>query len=265
MRRFRFRGGGSAISTLIAYILGDGIIFAADRNIRLLPPDGAPSNQFEGRKIHRWPNGHALVGYVGAAEVAGETMEACLQTFIRHHPVVEDPSLVAHDLRNELQAAMGRSAPPSSVVFAAFARREGLVIPEYWHITNDGGMRGTKGPYHPANPEFGCTEELANQPSAEVAPGLLRSVLQKKADAYDPQWFHHSIKPDVFNELAASTKAAFRGLHDRGLLSEPRDLMDWEKHASYWVLQFAAYFAAFYPYSPQYVGGVDVLSIPWPA
>ncbi len=79
-----------------------------------------------------------------------------------------------------------------------------------------------------------------------------------------PQWFHHSIDLGVFNALESFAKAAIAGLQQSGLIPKPTALSDWEKHARFWILQYGAYFSAFYPADKQYVGGADVLSIAWP-
>lgn len=254
------------MSTLIAYVLGKGVIFAADKNITV-SIGGTPSHQIPGRKVLRWPNGDALVGYVGAASVAsGQDIDLWLQDFIDRNPTVSSPSAVAHALSSDLQAAMNPAAPKRLIVqFAAFEKRNGVTVPEYWHIANVPGMDLKTGHYHSPTAIFGCSEELLGHWASGIAPAQLRTVLQAKADAYDPQWFHHSFELGIFNWLEAGAKAAFKSLQNQGLISKPIDLADWEKHATFWVLQFASYIAAFYPSGQQYVGGgVDVLSIPWP-
>jgi len=157
------------------------------------------------------------------------------------------------------------SSKQSIVQFAAFADGNGVAVPEYWHIANVHGMDNITGKYDPACPDFGCSEEILGHWLADVAPADVRKFLAEKADAYDPQWFHHSIELGVFNWLEAGAKAAFRTLQYQGLIAKPNGLDAWEKHAAFWVLQFSALFAAFYPAGKQYVGGgADVLSIAWP-
>jgi hypothetical protein len=246
--------------------LGDGIVFAADKNLTAPPSGGVPRRQVPGQKILGWPNKLALVGYVGAAKVAsGQRMELWLQDFIARHPTVTVPSSVAHDLKNELQVAMGPAAGASIVEFAAFANVGGVNVPEYWHIANVHGINNATGKYDPPQAYFGCSEESLGHWAAGIPPAQLRGRLQTRADNYDPQWFHNSIELVVFNWLEAGAKAAFRGLQSQGFLAKPTGLADWEKHAAFWVLQFAAYFEAFYPNGQHYVGGgADTLSIPWP-
>jgi hypothetical protein len=254
------------MSTFIAYLLADGIVFAADRNITVSDQRGVSLYQEEAPKIFRWPTGDALVGYVGAAELDHQPMESWLPDFISRHPKVHDPGSVAHALRQEVQDCMDKAPLEALFVqFAAFAKRDEVIVPEYWHITNVHGMdEKVTGRYDPPRRDFGCSEEMGKK-AATVPATDLRRVLKQYADAYDPRWFHQSIELGIFNLLEAGAKAAFNDLQKKGLLSAPQSLTDWERHARFWILQYGAYFGAFYPHNEQYVGGgADVLSIPWP-
>jgi hypothetical protein len=91
------------MSTLIAYLLGDGIIFAADRNITHTTLSG--TFQIERRKILKWPGDDALVGYVGKAQVGGRMMDEWLDDFVSRHSNVSVLETVAKKLQAEIQVA----------------------------------------------------------------------------------------------------------------------------------------------------------------
>lgn len=253
------------MSTLIAYILPQGIIFAADKNITVTPAGGGPSYQKKGAKILRWPSSDALVGYVGLARVGWRPMSKWLEGFIKRHPTVADPNFIAHELQSEIQAAVGGARKPLIIQFAAFAKHGGVMISEYWHIANIHGMDEETGAYDPPKSFFGCSEELSTKLLKSMAASNIRADLATRAKSYDPRWFHQSIGLVNFNVLEAAAKAGIRALQSAGFLPAPATLDDWEKHARFWILQYGAYYSAFYPPGKQYVGGgADALSIPWP-
>ncbi len=112
------------MSVLIAYLLGDGVIFAADRNIT--QTTSATTIQIEGRKILKWPGDDALIDYVGKARVGGRMMDEWLDEFVSRHLDVSVPRIVAKALQTEIQAAMSAEpVGPSIIQFAAFGEREG--------------------------------------------------------------------------------------------------------------------------------------------
>jgi hypothetical protein len=56
--------------------------------------------------------------------------------------------IVANDMRDRLQKEIGGPGAPSSIIqFAAFVKRDGAIVPEFWRVTNIHGM--TNGEYGP--------------------------------------------------------------------------------------------------------------------
>jgi hypothetical protein len=128
------------VSLFVAEIVAEGIVFAADKNIT-------------------WPKQKALLGYVGRAEVGGKTMHECLYDFMGDHIGFADPTAVAHNLCDRLQAEIGGRGQMESIVqFATFACREGHIVPEYWHVTNVHGLDANN--YLPPAENFIAEEQM---------------------------------------------------------------------------------------------------------
>ena len=258
------------MSIFVSEIVGDGIVFAADRNVTLTYADraGQPvaTVQDVGAKILRWPRQRALLGYVGRAEAEGRSMHEYLYDFMGDHIGFADPAAVANDLRNRLQAQIGGPGQPASIVqFATFARREGHIVPEYWHITNVHGL-DESGDYLPPAADFIAEEQMFKpRPEGTASPDTIRERLRLAADNFAPMWFHQGLDLAIFNTCSEAVRQAFALLHRARRLTPPGSLQDWERHCRMWVLMYGAYFEAFGAPGQRYVGGgADVLSIPWP-
>lgn len=152
-----------------------------------------------------------------------------------------------------------------SFQFATFVRREGHIIPEFWHITNIPDL-AADGEYLPATETFMASERLLGvHLKGHATPKDIRTVLRNFAEASNPFWFHQGLNLAVFNTVSTAVKQAFAVLQGAGRLPRPQNLADWERHARMWVLIYGAYFEAFGAPGQRYVGGgADVLSIPWP-
>jgi hypothetical protein len=254
------------MSTFIAYILPQGMIFAADRNVTVRCLGESPRQECS-EKIVAWPSGRGLLGYVGTGSIRGQDTQALLRDFIAGHADLTDVSRVAHNLRDFLEAEMTSGGSPKDLIvqFGTFANRGGTIIPEFWHITNIHSMDERTGKYGAPTETFECSERILGHHLKSVEAAKLRAHLRTVAEGYRPFWFHQSIDLAVFNLLGEGSKAAVRVLQDAKLVPKPLTLADWEKHARFWILLFEAYFQAFERPNEQYVGGdVDVLSIAWP-
>jgi hypothetical protein len=253
------------MSIFVSEVLADGIVFAADKNVTITKSGGS-TVQDSGSKILRWPKRKALLGYVGCAQIGGQTMHDWLYDFMGEHIDFSEPEAVANDLRNRLQNEIGGSGSPGSIVqFATFAKREGHIVPEFWHVTNITGL-AANGEYLPASDTFGATERLLGvHLKGQATPANIRHVLRECAEGFNPFWFHQGLNLALFNTVSEAVKQAFAGLQKSGHLAPPQTLADWERHARMWVLIYGAYFEAFGSPGQRYVGGgADVLSIPWP-
>jgi len=257
------------VSILVCELLPAGIVFAADKNVTITTSDDQGSVVSEvqdlGSKILRWPRKRALLGYVGCATVGSQNMHDWLYDFIGDHTAFADPEIVANDMRDRLHREIGGPGAPSSIIqFATFVKREGAIVPEFWHVTNIHGM--TNGEYDPPSETFIASERLLGfHLRGQASPQNIRDYLNACAQRFQPFWFHQGFGLAVFNTVTEAARQAFALLQRSGHLLPPQTLEDWERHAKMWVLTYGAYFEAFGAPGQKYVGGgADTLSIPWP-
>lgn len=258
------------MSIFVGEVHADGIVFAADKNVTLRRLDGqgnvVSTVQDTGSKILRWPKLKALLGYVGCASVGGQTMYDWLYDFMGEHIDFTEPEVVANELRDKLQIAIGGPDAPGSIIqFATFARREGYVVPEFWHITNIDGLTPT-GEYQRPADTFNASERLLGvHLQGQSTPANVREFLRRRSNQFTPFWFHQGLDLALFNTVSEAVRQAFAALQQAGRINAPQTLADWERYAKMWVLIYGAYFEAFGAPGRRYVGGgADVLSIPWP-
>ena len=257
------------MSILVCEMLPIGIVFAADKNVTIPSLDDSgnvvATVQDLGIKILRWPRNRALLGYVGRAAVGNQSMHDWLHDFMGDHIAFTDPEAVAIDMRDRLQSEIGGPGACRSIVeFAAFAKREGVVVPEFWHVTNVHGI--TDEEYDPPSETFKASERLLGfHLRGQASPQNIRDYLADRARCFDPLWFRQGFGLTVFNTVTEAVRLAFIVLQGSGSLGPPQTLEDWERHAKMWVLIYGAYFEAFGAPGQRYVGGgADSLSIPWP-
>jgi hypothetical protein len=259
------------MSILIVEILPHGIVFAADRFVTVTRHRKKAGSTLRSRaqdtasKILKWPHNRALIGAVGRTSIGDRSLYDWLYDFIGDHVAFTDPSTVAQDLRDRLQGTLGQINPPAATIveFTTFAKHNGIIVPEMWHITNVPGV--DQNGYLPATNQFMAAEQILGVHLKAVEPKDLQGVLAECSGKHAPFWFHQGIDLAIFNMLEEGVKQAFRALHKAGKLRQPQTLEDWERHAKMWVLIYGAYFEAFGEAGERYVGGgADVLSIPWP-
>ena len=261
------------MSILIIEILPQGMIFAADKNVTVSEEierlEGVAVYQAQdvGSKILRWPHNRGLIGAVGLAEIGGRSIYDRLYDFVGDHVDFSDPGSVATDLRDLLQRIAGNLNPPEELIveFGTFTKRDGVTVPEMWHVTNIHGINKQTGEYDPPINEFRAAEQICGVHLKDTPVRNIKSHLATRAALHDPFWFHQGISLVVFNTLEQGVKEAFRALQGYGSLQPPKTLKDWEAHARMWVLIYGAYFEAFGDPGQKFVGGgADVLSIAWP-
>jgi hypothetical protein len=267
------------MSILIVQVLPQGLVFGADRNVTVttttVEADGQVQvtliqGQGQRPKVLKWPNNRALVGYVGAAQIAGMPMDEWLYEFIGRH--FEFPSFenVAEALRAEVEQQRSidegeEDAQALILHLGGFERREDTWIPVVWFIRNTYSMKD--GSYDDVRKSFIKSEEI-RQPHyfGQMPASAIRERLKKLAEAHQPFWFHQGFDLGTFNTLEAFLRAAFGFLveHHPGH-SFPKTLEDWERHLRMAVLMYGAYFEAFKGPGEHYVGGgVDTVKLPWP-
>src|ERR1700693_874814 len=125
------------MSILIVEFFPEGIVFAADRNVTV--SRGAVQGQEQQRKVLKWPNQAAILGYVGLAAVGDETMEDWLWRFIGRHLTFTASSEVARDLKTELVRDIPARDHDAQLPLHMATFEPGRVVPvlpKCWYITN---------------------------------------------------------------------------------------------------------------------------------
>ena len=165
-----------------------------------------------------------------------------------------------------MQSELGPNAGTTIVQFAAYALRDGCIIPEYWSITNVPEL--DQDGYLPPSNTFEATERLLGVHLKDVGvchPRGVREHLRKRAEEFNPFWFHQGFDLGIFNTISDAVRQALKAIQAGGLSQPPSSLPEWERYAKFWVLTYGAYFDSFGAPGARYVGGgADVLSIPWP-
>lgn len=127
------------MSILLIEFLPQGIIFGADRNItHCIEKFGTTKVEVHGqtqeRKVLRWPNRKALIGYVGAAEIGGISTAEWLYDFVGDHLNFDSLESLATSLCSKVQTQRfldekGASPELLNLHIAGFEEREQTVIP----------------------------------------------------------------------------------------------------------------------------------------
>ena len=267
------------MSILVVQILPQGIIFGADRNVTETSTDvitGGTTTikhiygQSQRPKVLRWPNNKALVGYVGAAEIAGRPTDEWLYDFIGWNIYPNSLQELAFTLRDEVENRRkidegSSEAEPLIIHLGGFEKRGKYWVPEIWFIRNV--YKLIDGEYDDFRKEYQCSEELWKpEYFGYTTPENIRSELKRIAEAFEPFWFHQGFGLRTFNVLEAYMRDGFKYLvnYHPGH-SYPATLKEFERHLKMSILIYESYFQAFKGPAEQYVGGgVDTVKIDWP-
>lgn len=268
------------MSILSVAVTSHGIVFAADRNVTHLSRHEGKGGQVvevhgqtQRPKILRWPHRKALVGYVGAASIAGIPTDDWLYDFIGDNASFSGLETLSKELRAKVETQRRVDEgdhPPEGLIIhvAGFEELGGIQVPQVWYIRNPHSM--ANGEYTDIRKEFLVSEEfLPNM--QKVVPGIrereIRTKLTELEARFTPFWFHQGLDLLTFNTLDSVLTQTF------GALSRipgskhqlPQRLDDWERYARMAVLTHGAFFQVFKGPGEQMVGGgVDSLSIAWP-
>ena len=262
------------MSLLVVYLVPEGILFAADRNLSA-PRDGRMVTVAQASKVLAWPDGSAILGYVGRASVEGQRADEWLGRFIDEHPSTDDLSRVCDELRDALECAM-RDIPDSErgmiVHVAGFEMLDpGNALPKIFYVRDieqqlDGSFKRLDGGFESRDelPEY--DEQLGGQ----TGP-LIRAALRSTTDEQPIPWFsfRQGFDLSVFSDLDRALwwfcGRLVAGVSRTRGHRAPTTIEEWAQFIRFSVLGYEAYFRAFYEPDQQPVGGdVDVVSIPWP-
>ncbi len=255
------------MSLLVVYVVPEGLLFAADRN---LSRAGRTSGETTAKVLDI---DGVLVGYVGRAHVVGEAIDAWLRGFFDRHagsPLRE----LGPALGEELEAAWsGRPEAERGTIIHLGGFEEGSdgsPLPVVWYvrdfeIQDDGRYAFIGG--------FEARDELKQEgdpPYFRDATGNeVQTCLRTQADPLPWAGFRQSFDLGVFSTLDGLLwpflNALVAGLARERTHDPPSTLDEWEPFVKFSVYCYAAYFQAFYPPDQQLVGGgVDLVSLPWP-
>ncbi len=193
------------MSILVVQILSQGILFGADRNISFISTRrtsvGQTINimgQSQRRKVLRWPNNKALIGYVGAATIANLPTDEWLYNFIGKNLNFQNFEELAIHLRNEVQMQRtidekDRDAEPLIIHLAGFEDRDSIKIPVVWYVRNSHRLDPVIG-YADIRKDFAVSEELWKKEYIEDSiPQNIREFLDRRARNFQPFWFHQGV------------------------------------------------------------------------
>jgi len=119
------------MSLLVVYLVPEGILFAADRNLSA-PSGNRMVTVAEASKVLEWPDGSAILGYVGRASVEGDPADEWLRRFMDDHPRTDNLGAVCDELAARLERAMANVADDERGMIlhvAGFHRRAPDALP----------------------------------------------------------------------------------------------------------------------------------------
>ncbi|MGZ4287334.1 MAG: hypothetical protein ACXVHB_23970 [Solirubrobacteraceae bacterium] len=181
------------MSIMAVRVVGEGILFATDRNITTELPGASPPSigQSQRPKVLKWPNREVIVGFVGLARIDDRPTDLWLYTFIGEHlDVGEAVGDLAIALKDHLDATFRhrdpRKAEGLTLHLGGFAWKDGEWVPEVWFIRNSHGM-DEAGRYINVTNEFDVSEELSTPGRFIGMTGNeIREHVRAMADRGDP-------------------------------------------------------------------------------
>lgn len=255
------------MTLLIANVVPQGLIFAADRNLSVNGIKVA-----EETKVVKV--GDVVAGYAGRARVGGVPMCDWLRDFLRRRSGAALGAL-APGLAAELELAMSavpREHRGTILHIGGFEPgSDGRPLPVIWYVRDaeiqaDGSITFL--------PKFDARDELkvegAEPPYFGRATGDdIRRRLNESGMALPWAGFRQGWDLSVFGVLDQLgwifSAELIRGIAREHAHTAPTTLEEWEHFMRFSILVYAAYFEAFYPDGQRPVGGgVDVATVAWP-
>lgn len=274
---------GITMSILLVEIVPQGIIFGADRNVThsrimqkrfeqnektIIEVREEVYGQSQRPKILRWPQRKAVIGYVGAAQIGDMPTDEWLYDFIGNNLNFPSFEHLSETLRlaveTQRQLDEGNSGPePLIIHLGGFEEKDGVIAPSVWVVRNVWGYGPTG--YEDTRKEFEKRDAFWEAFST-ISPQNIRNHLAKKANNYDPFWFHQGFDLGVFNIIEDFLKSAFKVLCETSDQHHvPQTIQEWEQQVNMSILTYGAYFQSYKGPSEQYVGGgADIISVEWP-
>lgn len=214
------------MSLLVANVVPEGLIFAADRN--LSNPDGCVVGTAP--KVLKWHDPALLVGYVGEALVAGEPMHEWLHRFLEQN-ATNDLRTLATRLADDLElgfAGLPESARGTIVHVGAFEQTDDGPLPAIWYI-RDAEIQSDGSIKHKAR--FEPRDELKQDPASgdayfgDATGEEIRAHLRSAQTPHPWAGYRQSFDLAVFGELDRSLWR-FAALQERH--RPPTVIEEWE-------------------------------------
>jgi hypothetical protein len=260
------------MSIMVVHLVPQGLLFGADRNItsQVTRQDGGVAITVEGQsqrpKVLKWPNREAIIGYVGAAEIAGMPTDLWLyHSFIGNNLNFSDFPTLAQSLQTELdrQLSSGGLSGPLIIHLGGFEPESGGSRPIVWFIRNTTALTPT-GAYV-VGTRFDASEELASPAYFGTKPG---DEIRRELSAGLYFSFRQGYDLPAFNTIDEKLREAMAIIvheHPGQTHPVPGDLDEWAKHVRLAVNGYGAYFVSFFEPYEQYVGGgADIVYARWP-
>lgn len=255
------------MSLLIANVVPEGLIFAADRN---LSADGL--KVCEESKLVKV--GDVVAGYVGQARAGGTPMCDWLSDYLDRHredSLREAGPALAEELEATFSAVPPRQRGTIVHVGGFEEGKDGRPLPVIWYVRDaeiqtDGSVR-LLGKFK-ARDEF-KVDVPGPAYFGDATGEEIRERLRRAPTPLPWAGFRQSWDLAVFGNLDELVwffaGRLLDGIARETTHSPPTTIEEWEPFMRFPVLAYAAYFEAFYPPGQRPVGGgVDVESVPWP-
>jgi hypothetical protein len=265
------------MTILVVRLTSDGIIFGADRNITTVTQNGQyiVKSGDQQKKILKWPNDKALIGYSGLSNIDNIPTIDWLYGFIGRYPNFDSISDLAHHLQEEVQRQIridenGNPEPNLLIIhLAGFEKESGIFKPRIFLISNYEKYDPDKDVYEKVDTTFCCDDHLPIMLDAIQIPN--DNNLQTRLNDLIKQTKHpigfqqgHKLKTfNVFDNVLLDVNNfifQIEGIEDYEL-----NVKDWGERIKMGILTYCAYYESFSKPGMQYVGGgADILYIKWP-
>jgi hypothetical protein len=256
------------VTLLIANVVPQGLIFAADRNL-------TGSHLMKVREEEKVVKvGDVVAGYAGRARVAGVPMGDWLRSFLTRRsgsPLAELGPALAAELELALSTVPAGQRETIVHLGGFELGRDGRPLPVIWYVRDaeiqpDGAVKFLG--------RFEARDELKVSGEADPYFGDATGdeIRNRLLEADSPlPWagFRQSWDLSVFAVLDRLgwifSSALVGGISREQKHTAPNTLAEWQPFVTYSILVYAAYFEAFYPDGQRPVGGgVDIETLPWP-
>lgn len=264
------------MSILLSAYFVEGIVFTADKNVTFTT--GTITDVEVGRftKVLAWPHRQALVGFCGLGELADLMLDEWLRIFIAGHRAFDHLDVIAEELRRTIEEDFRRDYPPGTTLkdddgliihLGGFRLVSGYRVPAMYFIRN---VYDHLTPTEHVEARFECSDDVEGQFQEWGATDYPQRTRERLGEMFDQRghflWFNNGWRHDMFNVVKAHVWELLRTLRANGALPAQPSLENLEAYCRMAVQTYDVFMREHYVPQERYVGGgVDSVSIPWPA